>query len=598
MDVTSGQEFFAVLQKSRLLTDGQWAEAERRRAAAPEKTAAEWAKEFTAEGWLTDWQAKQLLCGRHTLFMGKYKLLDRLGGGGMGVVFTAHHAMTDRVVALKVMNKSIVSNPLAMTRFKAEVRLLCALSHPNIIAAYDADCVGNTHFLVMEYGRGQDLRVWLQNYERLPIDWVCECIRQAALGLEHAHQRGLVHRDIKPENLLVEDPQPFSKPAVKILDLGLARLMGAESPEEAALREAGQIMGTADYIAPEQIEQTELADVRSDIFSLGCTLFKLLAGRLPFDGANYAEKLVARVTQDAPPVSRFREEVPAGLNRVVAKMLARNPDERYQSPAEVAEALFPFTIEGRNAQPVPPPLPPPIASPAAPAAVSPAAVTAAAATASAATPAAGIATPVLPAEAGEDRGNGDELGAFLNQLSSSDEAPGETPHSAMETIEVQPAASSAGRAAAMSDPVAAVLERPAPAPATSRSPAAAATPREAAADPRRKNLLVGVGLGVGVSIPVVIALAFLLRPAALSLDWPLEERTESRLDIDGRRVAVPEENPAVISIRPGEHRIVIRRRGYEQLEWNLSFSRGDRIEQRVEWKQQDLSQGLRPKGSK
>jgi hypothetical protein len=120
----------------------------------------------------------------------------------------------------------------------------------------------------------------------------------------------------------------------------------------------------------------------------------------------------------------------------------------------------------------------------------------------------------------------------------------------------------------------------------------------ATVDPRRRNLLVGVGLGVAVSIPVIIALAFLLRPATLALDWPLAERTGSRLDVDGQRVAVPEENPAVISIGPGEHRIVIRRRGYEQLEWNLSLSRGDRIERRVEWKEQDLSQGFGFQGSK
>jgi len=589
VDVTTGPDFFTLLEKSRLLSSEQWTQAERRLAEAPERTAAEWAREFTALGWITDWQARQLLGGRHTLFMGKYKLLDRLGGGGMGVVFTAHHAMTDRVVALKVMNKSIVSNPLAMTRFKAEVRLLCALSHPNIIAAYDADCVGSTHFLVMEYGRGQDLRVWLQKYGTLPIDWACECIRQAAIGLQHAHERGLVHRDIKPENLLVEDPQPFSRPSVKILDLGLARLMGAESPEEAALREAGQIMGTADYIAPEQVEQTELADVRSDIFSLGCTLFKLLSGRLPFEGANYAEKLVARVTQDAPAPSGFREELPPGLDRVVAKMLKRSPDERYQSPAEVAEALFPFTPEGKQAQPTPPPLPPP------PNASAPV------------IPAPAVSETPFPAPLDEPRRNDDGLGSFFSQLSNSDEAPRVAADSAVASIAVQtiPArprqtAATPATAPAPESPAAVVIDRPAPAepksaPAT--KPAGAPAGRLATMDARKKNWLLGVGLGVAVSVPVIGLLAFLMRPATLELDWPVDQRQGSRLDVDGRPVDIPADDPAIIRLPPGEHRIVALRRGYEQLEWNVSCSRGDRFERKVEWKEAGSGQGFGFRGS-
>ena len=596
VDVTSGQEFFNVLEKSRLLSSEQQAEAERRRAAAPEKTAAEWAKEFVALGWLTDWQARQLLCGRHALFMGKYKLLDRLGGGGMGIVFTAHHAMTDRVVALKVMNKSIVSNPLAMARFKAEVRLLCALSHPNIIAAYDADAVGNTNFLVMEYGRGQDLRVWLQKHETLPIDWVSECIRQAALGLEHARQRGLVHRDIKPENLLVEDEQPFSRPAVKILDLGLARWMGAEAPEEAALREAGQIMGTADYIAPEQVEETELADARSDIFSLGCTMFKLLAGRLPFEGANAAEKLLVRVTQDAPALSQFRPEIPPGLDAIVARMLKRSPNERYQTPAEVAEALYPFTIEGKFAAPIPPPLPPPIATP--PAVSAPPA-----------------APPITPdAKAADDR----DLDSFFSRLSSEAEMPSAALPAAAGAAaagadEVEAAFSLSGSVATATEiapppiastPSSGALPRPAPKqaatqqPAPSYSPATAPAGRFAKLEPRQRNWLLGVGLGVALSIPVVVALAFFLRPVVLELDWPLDERSGSRLDVDGQRVAIPVGNPAVVTLKPGDHRIVIRRRGYEQLDWSVSASRGERIERKVEWKEPDLRQGFGFQGTK
>ena len=554
MEATTGQEFFTHLQKSRLLAAEQLAAAERRMAEAPETPPSQLAQELVAQGLLTEWQAKQLLSGRHALFMGKYKLLDRLGGGGMGVVFTAHHAMTDRVVALKVMNRSIISNPLAMSRFQAEVRLLCALSHPNIIAAYDADCAGSTHFLVMEHGRGKDLRVWLQEHEPLPVDWVCECIRQAALGLEHAHERGLVHRDIKPENLLVEDPQPWRRPSVKILDLGLARLMGDESPEEAALRAPGQIMGTADYIAPEQVEQTDLADVRSDIFSLGCTLFKLLTGKLPFDGANYAEKLIARVAQDAPPASSLRADVPSALDRVVSKMLRRDPDERYQSPAEVAEALYPFTIEGKNAQPTPPPLPPPVAPPA-------------------------------PAER-----NDQALGSFLNQLSSV-EAPAVAVRSAPKSNGAPPSPAAPNLSAAASAPAAPKRQTVAPkAPPAKKEPAAAepAPRRPARTMNARQSWLIGLGLGVAVSVPVVGLLLFVSRPATLALDWPLDERQGSELKVDGQRVAIPAGNPAEISLKPGEHRIVVLRRRYEQLEWTLQFARGDRVERRLDWKKRDV----------
>jgi serine/threonine protein kinase len=554
VEVTTGQEFFTHLQKSRLLGAEPLAAAERRMAEAPEAPPSQLAQELVAQGLLTEWQAKQLLSGRHALFMGKYKLLDRLGGGGMGVVFTAHHAMTDRVVALKVMNRSIVSNPLAMSRFRAEVRLLCALSHPNIIAAYDADCAGSTHFLVMEHGRGKDLRVWLQEHEPLPVDWVCECIRQAALGLDHAHQRGLVHRDIKPENLLVEDPQPWRRPSVKILDLGLARLMGDESPEEAALRAPGQIMGTADYIAPEQVEQTDLADVRSDIFSLGCTLFKLLTGKLPFEGANYAEKLIARVAQDAPPASSLRKDAPAALDRVVSKMLRRDPNERYQSPAEVAEALYPFTIEGKNAQPTPPPLPPPVAPPA-------------------------------PAER-----NDQALGSFLNQLSSV-EAPAAAARLAPKSNGAPGSPAASNLSAAANPP--AVAQRETVAPKTllaKKEPAAAAPPARRPARTRnaRQSWLIGLGLGVAVSVPVVGLLLFVSRPATLALDWPLDERQGSELKVDGQRVAIPASNPAEISLTPGKHRIVVLRRRYEQLEWTLEFARGDRVERRLAWKRRDV----------
>ncbi|HVX59738.1 MAG TPA: serine/threonine-protein kinase [Pirellulales bacterium] len=574
MDVTTAQHFITLLHKSRLLSEEQLAETARELAADPDRPPADWAQELVARGWLTDWQSKQLLNGRYAFFMGKYKLLERLGGGGMGVVFTAHHAMTDRVVALKVMNKTVLSNPLAMKRFQAEVRLLCAVSHPNIIGAYDADCAGGMHFLVMEYGRGQDLRVWLRQHPQLPIDWVCDCIRQAALGLEHAHQRGLVHRDIKPENLLVEDPEPWSRPQVKILDLGLARWMGDEAPDEAALRVPGQIMGTVDYIAPEQVEQTDLADVRSDIFSLGCTLFKCLTGALPYEGETSSEKLLARVSQDARLASSVRPEIPEQLDRIVAKMLCRDPEERYQSPAEIANALFPLTADGKLAKPTPPP-PPPIASASPQPAVAPTA-------------------PIAPTSAPGDHA----LGSFLSQLSQ-DERPAapdmalptpaaalnESPTPSLENLAPQ------ASAAVVFEPDSFPAPAAEPVPPRKRVSAASVRPVSGPAAPA-KNWALGIGVGVAISVPVLALLFWIMRPAQLVLHWPTDQRSGSRLDVDGEQVAIPSADPAKISLPPGKHRIVLRRRGYDQLEWNLSFARGDRVEQQVEWKTQELGQSF------
>lgn len=571
MDVTTAQDFITLLRKSRLLSEAQLAEASRELAAAPKRPPAEWAHELIARGWLTDWQSKQLLNGRYAFFMGKYKLLERLGGGGMGVVFTAHHAMTDRVVALKVMNKTVLSNPLAMKRFQAEVRLLCALSHPNIIGAYDADCAGGMHFLVMEYGHGQDLRVWLRQHPQLPIDWVCDCIRQAALGLEHAHQRGLVHRDIKPENLLVEDPEPWSRPQVKILDLGLARWMGDEPPDEAALRVPGQIMGTVDYIAPEQVEQTDLADVRSDIFSLGCTLFKCLTGALPYEGKTSSEKLVARVSQDARLASSLRPEIPPELDRIVARMLHRDPEKRYQSPAEIADALFPFTAEGKIAKPTPPP-PPPIASPPPP---------------PPATPPAAMAPAATPPSSDQ------ALGSFLSQLSQAERpsTPGVAAPASAAALNASPAPSienlePQASAAVVFEP--AGFPAPAAEPVLSRQSVLPASAPQAPA----KNWTLGIVVGAAISVPVVALLFWIMRPAQLVLHWPTDQRSDSRLDVDGQQVAIPSANPAKISLPPGQHRIVLRRRGYEQLEWTMTFARGDRVEQKVDWKTQEIGQSF------
>ncbi|HTI51380.1 MAG TPA: protein kinase, partial [Planctomycetaceae bacterium] len=235
-------DFLSLLRQSNVLSAGQWAELRKellspgiaRRFARTDGALAGAASQsggitstdeviawLIERGWLTRWQGDMLLSGRPTLFLGKYRLLECIGVGGMGAVFKARHGKLARLVALKVMSAAVVQKRKALDRFRNEIQAAAALNHPNIVTAFDADCVGNVHFLVMEYVNGHDLGWYVSQKESLPIGWVCECIRQTALGLQHAHERGMVHRDIKPSNLvLVRDGV---KHTVKILDFGLAK---------------------------------------------------------------------------------------------------------------------------------------------------------------------------------------------------------------------------------------------------------------------------------------------------------------------------------------------------------------------------------------
>lgn len=293
------------------------------------------------EGLLTVWQAKQLLAGNRRLALGKYQLVDQLGVGRVGRVYKAVHSGLKTLVALKVMDDALVEDQEQMARFKREAQIAATLSHPNIIRAYDAESDGDMHFWVAEYVEGKDLEKWLEEQGTLPVRWTCECIRQAALALQYAHERGLVHRDIKPNNLLVTASDTNSKPNVKIVDFGVAFLTSL-AKESARLTDNMQTLGTIDYIAPEQAKSSRTADIRADIFSLGCTLFKLLTGELPFPGKTSLQRLVARSSTDAPTIRSVKPDLPEGLDAVVAKMLAREKEDRYATPGEVAEALAPF----------------------------------------------------------------------------------------------------------------------------------------------------------------------------------------------------------------------------------------------------------------
>jgi serine/threonine protein kinase len=271
--------------------------------------------------------------------MGVYQLLDRLGQGGMGTVWRAWHTRLKRTVALKTLRAEWMGNALAVVRFQREMEAVGKLDHPNLIRATDAGEAAGVHFLVMDFAEGTDAAKVVLRHGPLPIADACEVVRQAALGLQHAHEAGLVHRDVKPSNLMVT-PQG----QVKVLDLGLALLHGA--PDEVGeLTGSHQGMGTADYMAPEQCASAHDVDVRADVYSLGCTLYKLLSGRAPFSGPEYRaplKKMEAHAREPAPPLRDRRPEVPAGLVGVLDRMLAKDPAARFATPGAVAAALAPF----------------------------------------------------------------------------------------------------------------------------------------------------------------------------------------------------------------------------------------------------------------
>jgi serine/threonine protein kinase len=293
----------------------------------------------------------------------RYRIVKRLGIGGMGSVYLAEHRLMDRPVALKVIRRDLLGNEASVERFRREVKAAARLAlHPNIVAAYDAEQAGDSHFLVMEFIDGVDLAHLVKSQGPLPCGPACEAVKQAAEGLDHADQRGMVHRDIKPHNLMrTPDGQ------VKILDFGLARFASEALPDlmpasgretdpgttEATARDrvapltfTDMVLGTADYIAPEQALDPRSADIRADIYSLGCTLYYLLAGHPPFPGGSLLEKLKAHREQAPRPLHAVRPELPPELTPIVDRMMAKDRSLRFQRPSEVAEALKPFADAG------------------------------------------------------------------------------------------------------------------------------------------------------------------------------------------------------------------------------------------------------------
>jgi len=268
-----------------------------------------------------------------------YEVIRELGRGGMGVVYLVRNKLMGRLEVLKVVSGQLVDRPGVRDRFLREVESTAKLQHKNIVTAYSAMRIGESIVLSMEYVQGEDLAKEVKSGGPMPVLSACYFIYQAALGLQHAHERGMVHRDIKPANLILA--REGKKAIVKVLDFGLAK-MTSEGQADSGLTREGQVLGTPDYIAPEQICDAQSADIRADIYSLGCTLYYLLTGGPPFRGERLSDVYQAHFSMDAGPLNLVRPEVPVELAALVAKMMAKDPRRRFQTPGEVARELTRF----------------------------------------------------------------------------------------------------------------------------------------------------------------------------------------------------------------------------------------------------------------
>ena len=349
MAITSCHALIQALRRLELLAPDQFAQLVRA-ARLPKATPRTLARAMLRRGWLTVFQINQLLAGHgRDLVFGPYHVLDRLGQGGQSTVFKARHTKLEWIVALKVIRAELLASSETKRQFLQEMEAMAGLDHENIVQFCDADQAGETYYCAMEYVAGTDLGKVVGLSGPLPAHQAADYIRQTALGLQHAHEHNLVHRDIKPVNLYLTGDPP-GPVLIKILDWGLASLRPpalavAEFSENSATTAANPtrgVLGTADYLSPEQAKSPENVDIRADIYSLGCTFYFLLTGRPPFPGGSLMDKLLRHQNEEPPPVDALRPDVPAALAVIVRRMMAKQPQDRYQTPAAVALTLTPF----------------------------------------------------------------------------------------------------------------------------------------------------------------------------------------------------------------------------------------------------------------
>ncbi|MBV8488370.1 MAG: serine/threonine protein kinase, partial [Planctomycetaceae bacterium] len=326
-------DLLAVIRSAGILTDRQLGEIRTKvlRGEYPVDPIA-LAEQLVKDDVLTVYQARRFLSNKaHGLLVGRYIILDRIGSGSMGRVYKAHHQMMDRVVALKIIAPEIAMNERVVARFQREMRLVGRLDHPNVVRAFDADQVNTVLYIVMEYVPGISLGERLKKGP-IPAQQMFDYAAQAALGLAHAHDQGMVHRDIKPSNMLLTEDRK-----IKILDLGLGVLMEADTNTTFATAD-GIAVGTVDYMSPEQALGKEV-DGRSDLFSLGCAMFHLMTGKPAFPGDSPIDRLGGRISGRPVPITKYLPDLPASAVRVLGRMLAFKPEDRFSTAREAADAL-------------------------------------------------------------------------------------------------------------------------------------------------------------------------------------------------------------------------------------------------------------------
>lgn len=306
---------------------------------------------LVANQYVTAYQATQLSNGHvETLILGPYKLLERLGQGRMAGVFKAVHSSTGQIVAIKVLPLARAQDKQVLTRFQREARLAMQLHHPSVVRTFHIGESAGRHFLVMEYLEGDTLEALLKQRDYLPVGEAVRIAFLACLGLQHIHEKGMVHRDLKPANLMLcPCPGPNEntlKCMVKILDIGLGKeLFDTKSKEKEEIKEMtvqGFALGAPAYAAPEQTRDARTVDIRADIYSLGCTLFHALTGQAPFTDPNPVVLVLKHASEPPPPLTSLNPSIPEELNRIVLTMLAKDPNQRYRTPAHVADSLKPF----------------------------------------------------------------------------------------------------------------------------------------------------------------------------------------------------------------------------------------------------------------
>jgi serine/threonine-protein kinase len=352
MAIDTVDQLLDMLSQHRLLTPAQLQEIiEDLRHAYPEPRAL--ARQLLERDWLTPFQVNQVFRGRSgDLVVGPYLLLERLSESGRGQTFKARHLRFNRVVALQVIRKESLADPEAIREFYAEVQAASQLEHPNLVIAYDADSVGDTHFVSMEYVEGVNLEKLVKENGALPAEQAGGYIRQAAHGLQHIFQRGMIHGNLKPSNLMVRQGKsgvmstrpgssvfPPAGSLLKIVGLTHLQQFSGRKASTHHLPAESEMAAAVDYMASEGVTNPESVDIRTDLYGLGCVFYFLLTGRVPFPGGTAAEKVQRHRSLKPTPIQRLQPEVPAAAIAVVEKLLAKRPENRYQTPAELIAAL-------------------------------------------------------------------------------------------------------------------------------------------------------------------------------------------------------------------------------------------------------------------